>query len=321
MVALAEDAFAMNCVGAAILTALTWDFVICFTEELRVAVICGFSRSILVYYTSRVGILMMGAMQLVIQSGHPHTFGLTTLTLPSPPPLLAARVTHCNVFWNVEMSVIVLASSATSLLFLLRVRAVYEKSTPITAIFGILWIAIPVSCVLVGIAGKPFQTRSGLCGLREVQTRSTIFLWVKAVYDTSVFAAITLRVISRSKADRVQAPKLSSWQSWRGIGMPKIFRALLHGAHQFYFVTIGVTLMGACAILLPIDPIDRVGLTRPSLAVESIMACRVFRKLVLSSNKARAEESERQVRVLDSIMLTTVLPCHYAPEERETNII
>lgn len=86
-------------------------------------------------------------------------------------------------------------------------------------------------------------------------------------------------------------------------------------------VTIGVTLMGACAILLPIDPIDRVGLTRPSLAVESIMACRVFRKLVLSSNKARAEESERQVRVLDSIMLTTVLPCHYAPEERETNII
>lgn len=200
---------------------------------------------------------MMGAMQLVIQSGHPHTFGLTTLTLPSPPPLLAARVTHCNVFWNVEMSVIVLASSATSLLFLLRVRAVYEKSTPITAIFGILWIAIPVSCVLVGIAGKPFvshpfgwganpirhpadmvmvpkQTRSGLCGLREVQTRSTIFLWVKAVYDTSVFAAITLRVISRSKADRVQAPKLSSWQSWRGIGMPKIFRALLNGAHQFY---------------------------------------------------------------------------------------
>lgn len=76
--------------------------------------------------------------------------------------------------------------------------------------------------------------------------------------------------------------------------------------------------MGACAILLPIDPIVRIGLTRPALVMESIMACRVFRKLVLSSHKARAEESEC---VLDNIMLTTVLPSHYAPEERETNIV
>lgn len=79
--------------------------------------------------------------------------------------------------------------------------------------------------------------------------------------------------------------------------------------------------MGACAIWLPIDSIDRMGITRPALVVESIMACRVFRRLVLSSHKARAEKSERRVHAPDSIALTTVLPYHYAPEEREANIV
>lgn len=48
-------------------------------------------------------------------------------------------------------------------------------------------------------------------------------------------------------------------------------------------ITIGVTLMGALAMLFPINPIDRLGLTQPQLAVESIAACRVFRQMVLDS--------------------------------------
>ncbi|KZP05993.1 hypothetical protein FIBSPDRAFT_1053761 [Athelia psychrophila] len=306
MAALPEDAFAANCIGAALLTVLTWDLAICLAEELSVVTICRFSHSIVVYYTSRVGILVMCAMQLVIRN---------------------ARITNCSVFWNIETTVIIIVSSATSLLFLLRVRAVYEKSTSITVLFGILWTAIPVSSILVGIFGRPQHIPSGLCVPSEIQIYVSIALWVKAMYDTSVFTAITLRVISYSKVGQAPVPKPSRWQSWRGGGMPRIVRELAHGAHQFYFITIGVTLMGACAILLPINAIYRMSLTQPALTMESIMACRVFRKLVLSAHRARTKEPETKGRVpghavdTSSIMLTTVLPYQYAPEERETNIV
>ncbi|KZP12850.1 hypothetical protein FIBSPDRAFT_1049779 [Athelia psychrophila] len=279
----AADAFTVNCIETAILTFVTWDFLVCFTEEFSVAVICGCSRSILVYYTSRMGTLMLSVMRLVM--------------------LNAPMAQGCIIMWKIETTVLVLASSATSLLFLLRVRAVYEKSTPVTILFGVLWITIPLSCTLIGFVGNPSHTSSGLCSLSDIHlgAYATMAQWVKVVYDTSVFAAITLRVISYSKADCVQVPKLSPWQSWRGVGMPRIFRVLLHSALQFYFVTIGVTLMGACAILLPIASIDRVGLAQPALAFETIMACRVFRTLVLNSAKSREGRSHR-----DSIMLTTV---------------
>lgn len=83
-------------------------------------------------------------------------------------PLLDVRITHCKIFWNIETSTIVLASSATSLLFLLRVRAVYEKSIPITTLFGILWVAIPVSCALVGIAAEPFVSHTFGWGVNPI---------------------------------------------------------------------------------------------------------------------------------------------------------
>lgn len=63
--------------------------------------------------------------------------------------------------------------------------------------------------------------------------------------------------------------------------------------------------MGACSLTvsLPFDPAIRVGLTQPAIAIESIMACRVFRMIVRGSDLS----IEHRVRA-DSIMLTTVLP-------------
>ncbi|KZP06012.1 hypothetical protein FIBSPDRAFT_1053772 [Athelia psychrophila] len=141
MAALPEDAFAANCIGAALLTVLTWDLAICLAEELSVVAICRFSLSIVVYYTSRIGILVMCAMQLVIRSERPLTLPNNT---ESPiPPLLDARITNCRVFWNIETTVILIVSSATSLLFLLRVRAVYEKSTAVDTSSIMLTTVLP----------------------------------------------------------------------------------------------------------------------------------------------------------------------------------
>ena len=48
-------------------------------------------------------------------------------------------------------------------------------------------------------------------------------------------------------------------------------------------VTIGFTLLGSSMSLAPVTPILRVGLTPPTLAVSTIMACWVFREITLAA--------------------------------------
>lgn len=48
----------------------------------------------------------------------------------------------------------IIGGAATSFLFFLRVRAVYEKSMPVTIMFGIFWLAIPVVCSLFNITSQ-----------------------------------------------------------------------------------------------------------------------------------------------------------------------
>lgn len=66
-------------------------------------------------------------------------------------------------------------------------------------------------------------------------------------------------------------------------------------------MTIGVILVAAFAEVLSISAVYRVGLTEPAIAIESIMACRVFRRIVLDFRKSKVEQHE-------SIVLTTMLP-------------
>ena len=54
--------------------------------------------------------------------------------------------------WYMTNVIGIVASTATSFLFLLRVRAVYEKSKPITLLFGVFWLAIPTASTLVSIS-------------------------------------------------------------------------------------------------------------------------------------------------------------------------
>ncbi|KZP10449.1 hypothetical protein FIBSPDRAFT_963061 [Athelia psychrophila] len=280
-ITLLKDSIPLEYFNAAIFTVLAWDILICFTEELGVAATCGFSVSSVAYFASRIGVMLWSMLILVMQ---------------------VAPVAHCEVLWCILMTVAIIAGSASSLLFVIRVCAVYEKSKPVTLFFGIFWLAVPAVSSLVAISAHVSHTFPGSekCNITGTSSYTSICQWVKAAFDTSVFIAITMRIISYSKADRASKP--SSWHSLRGAGLPRIYRDLLHGGLLFYFVTIGVTLMGALAMLFSINMIDRLGLTQPQLAVESVVACRVFRRMVLDSRKP--DRGLRQVS--ENISLTAV---------------
>ncbi|KZP12856.1 hypothetical protein FIBSPDRAFT_936673 [Athelia psychrophila] len=279
MASIADKGLGVGYIQTAMFTVSAWDFLTCFAEELKVAGLLGFCPSIIVYYMSRIGILLLMAAELLIQF---------------------ASIADCEVFWHLTSATSTIGGAATSLLFFLRVRAVYEKSLPVTIAFGIFWLAIPVTCSIWNISAEASHMgESAQCFLSGFGSFPSICLWAKAAYDTSVFAAITWRIMSYTAVDRV--PKSQRWRLIRGVGMPRIYRDLLRGGQQFYFVTIGVTLMGAGAVFLPVDYRSRIWLPLPGKAVEGIMACRVFRQLVLSSDKYQEGQSHR-----DSIMLTTV---------------
>lgn len=66
---------------------------------------------------------------------------------------------NCAALQYVEGVFFAIGVPSTSLLFLLRVRAVYGNSKLVTAFFGIIWLAISGTSVLIltGISGGEFR--------------------------------------------------------------------------------------------------------------------------------------------------------------------
>ncbi|KZP15511.1 hypothetical protein FIBSPDRAFT_935096 [Athelia psychrophila] len=274
---------ALSQLNAALVTAIAWDILIYFEEEVDLAVRYGFSSSSIVYFASRIGILFWCILSLIMEK---------------------VPFSHCEVVWGITAIITVVAGSATALLFVIRVCAVYEQSKAVKIFFTIFWLATPVSGILTSIYGRSSHMGSPMCSISGVQYFVSICLWITAAFDTSVFLAITWRIISYSTAC-----KISLWQTFRGAGQPRICRELLQGGQLFYFVTVGVTLVGACAMFIPVNPIYRLSFTQPSLALQSIMACRVHRRIFLGSNRLKVDHDSAH-----NIAMTTILPYFPHPE-------
>lgn len=61
--------------------------------------------------------------------------------------------------------------------------------------------------------------------------------------------------------------------------------------------------MAACVVMSPVLSVYRLGVATPAVAIESIMVCRVFRKMILSTSGRHSGHREPE-----AIIMTTVLP-------------
>ena len=84
-----------------------------------------------------------------------------------------------------------------------------------------------------------------------------------------------------------------------------------HLMHKRASVTVGVNLTGACGVLFPFASVYSIALAEPAIALESIMACRVFRRVVLSSIRSNDGTHSLHAPYESGVMMTTILP--YAP--------
>lgn len=203
----------------------------------------------------------------------------------------------CRLASQATNSMVALCLPCTSFLFMLRVYGVFRGCRIIIAVFGLLWVST------LGAITQPFTIHReraldpalDFC-LTQVEKFSTFGLIAVAIFDTAVFAVISMRCISCGMAESWKE-RTKSFFCGKGIG--NVSRLLLQTGQLYYLlvaifafylacktntiscsVSIGITLMATVILLVPSVPaIIKCCVTFPGAAIQNSMACRVFRLL------------------------------------------
>ncbi|KZP04809.1 hypothetical protein FIBSPDRAFT_1054442 [Athelia psychrophila] len=288
-------AYQMQIVGhvyVATLAAFIWDWLVSISAEHRMYRKSGLSLPTFAYTLSRIGTL-----------GY-----LIAVTMFEIVPIADCQALEYAIGIFFEIAV-----PATSFLFFLRVRAVYNKSKTVTAVFGFLWIAIKgVSLVmLIGMKGAHIGDTLQ-CGQTKVPKYSMIPIVVVSVTDTLVFLAISYRLASNAIVGDTWRQRARSF--FTGDGLYGVSKSLLQSGQFYYFLTIGMGITTTAVMLTSSMPdILRAFLTPPYVALSSALACRVFRSLLVGTLESRNDLEALNTQKIADIM-QGVKTIEYQPE-------
>lgn len=223
-----------------------------------------------------------------------------------------------------------LTMGATSLLFYIRVRAIFEQSLVATIVFGFVWLSILVTALLA-----PFASRVEYIGPTKICR--IIFeypfgfptwpILVMTGFDTLVFLAIAWKLIKGVGAYVPSRDGSSKWKCVKmfltGDGLPLFSKFLLHGDRKYYMYEIVfqsllwrlLISMVRCTVGLDIVVL-LVAVTGPSFAasaevimslifsdvvLKNVLACRLFRQTLLdppgTGNQGSHLEIQRQTSI------------------------
>ncbi|KAF9230825.1 hypothetical protein BU15DRAFT_56818 [Melanogaster broomeanus] len=205
------------------------------------------------------------------------------IVVPTFPFPLAGPIVQCGVlvfnicvFW-------VIASAANSYLFLKRVHAVFLQDRLVRHFFTFLWFAGCGTSFLSLISPLhdyyEFAGTKHCIGERIADYVSAAFI-VPGLFDALVFLAVTYKILV---SHRGSTPR--TWRAfWCGEALPRFSRAVLQGGQQYYMITAGFNVTRIVVTLLPSSsPVLQKLFSTPAVALNSVMACRVFRNLRLAA--------------------------------------
>ncbi|CAL1708181.1 unnamed protein product [Somion occarium] len=255
---LASEFEASRYVFACVLGAWLWDLLMGIPEDIRM------------FRKERVALSDVAYVLARIASG-----GFVTMSFL----FAAAPLSNCQTMINITGWFGAFALPCNSMLFLLRIRGVFFNSRIITIIFSLLWLSTLASFT------APFTfTANNIgptdnCIITRVDERSSAGFFSIGVFDTMVFIAITIRILSFN-------PTIS-WSErlrtfWSGKNMGRVSRALLQTGQLYYLVTVGGNILVMVIILNARVSATFQGMsTVPNIALQNAMACKVFRLLKL----------------------------------------
>jgi len=154
--------------------------------------------------------------------------------------MLVAPIDNCVSIKYVQGIFFVTGGPATSLLFLFRVKAVYNHSRLVTGLSSLLVLGLTgseyglffgISSCANYVADRIPYTRRCIAGVSNT-TYVTIPIVMTAVFDTLVFLAISYRMVSVALSDNTWGARAKSF--FRGDGLHRLSKALLQSGQAYY---------------------------------------------------------------------------------------
>ncbi|KAK7689905.1 hypothetical protein QCA50_006544 [Cerrena zonata] len=193
-----------------------------------------------------------------------------------------------------------------SLLFLIRILGVFHDSKVIKIGFSVLWFPTLCSFIAPFVASASHIGPTQKCEVDRVTAGSSSGFYVIAIYDTLVFIAITLRILSDNLAKgwKTRAKVFVSAEK-----MGPVFRIVLQTGQLYYLVTTGANIVALIILCLPsIPPTYKISATVPNLLLQNVMACRVFRLLKQGAFKTEVFTVSAQNQQPSSIVFNVSTP-------------
>ncbi|KAJ7926043.1 hypothetical protein B0H13DRAFT_1097008 [Mycena leptocephala] len=198
----------------------------------------------------------------------------------------------CNTAFIAFNSFYPIAVSSAAFLFFIRVRAVYNNSRVVTAIFGVLWLAVLTTSITVPVSGRATSVgdppqcftlarRGAHCGSS----------WITmTIHDTFVFFAISYRLVANF-ADTQQTRGAQLKEIFSGTSLPAFSKSLFTDGQMYYMITVVSNIITTVMVYAPTSSSLYHGLlVIPNVTLTSMMACRVYRNTMLGITRGGGEK-------------------------------
>ncbi|KAJ7626747.1 hypothetical protein B0H17DRAFT_851854, partial [Mycena rosella] len=239
-----------------------WDIVNNLRSDYALLFKPNFHAACLAYVVSRIGSLIYVLGYIIVLSY----------------PLQACNTAFVafHIFYPIGVS-------ASAFLFFFRVRAIYEGSRLVTAIFGFLWLAVLGSSITVPLGmsavkvGDPSE-----CIVAPVEVYVGASGIILTVHDTLVFFAISYRLVSNSGQMQQETWGMQLKMLFSGAHLPAFSKALFADGQMYYMITIVTNVVATLLVYIPTtSPVYHGLLSVPNVTLSSIMACRIYRNTKL----------------------------------------
>ncbi|KAF8202560.1 hypothetical protein BJ912DRAFT_1053727 [Pholiota molesta] len=283
-----------NYVAVGITAVLIWDILTHLSEDYRILTRYRIRFPTITYFVARISILL---------------YVITCVVFKTAP------TNACVKLGQIMEWCFLVVQSSTSLLFVLRVWAIFRNNYYVCAFFALTWLAVVGATVNVGLSlevGNIGTTR--YC----VYTRSpdSILTFVMAlVHETLIFFAITWLLVHNMVADRnlSQGVRIVVFGDY----LPIFSKALLKDGQLYYLTTLTTNLGAVILYYMPMALGYKILLLLPNLALTNLMACRVYRKTKLGSWDSSMDTTQLRFHMTTRKSEDPVIPLYLGTEPRQ----
>ncbi|RDB22909.1 hypothetical protein Hypma_009716 [Hypsizygus marmoreus] len=185
---------------------------------------------------------------------------------------------HCAKVETAFCALYHVATSSTALLFLLRARAIYNRSKYAIAFFVALWLGVLGSSLTAATMGGAVSIGpTRYCQPLPLKAYIGAAPIMFAVFDTCVFLAISWRLLMDAWPDPSKQPQPKLRGIVLGKYLPEFSRALLRDGQVYYLVSVSSNIAVVVITFLEILPVTYRYLLIFNSVLTNMMACRVHR--------------------------------------------